>query len=310
MFQIKRKIALFLFLLLSGLSPLFSQQIPVNSSYLFNMFQINPAYTGFKEVLEISSMFRKQWSGIQNSPQVAFASLDMPIPYKRASFGLQITEDRQEVSKALGAQLSYSYKIPLSSSSSLSLGIQSGLFDYSIDYSKVNLIDMNDPMFNQQLSSSKLNFGAGMYLHIPSFYLSLSSSKFIYNKLNDAEIGNVDPVGGNTITQIFQTFIHSGYNFTLGNNMVLKPSVLLRSIQGKTPTYDFNTMLSVTDQVSLGVSYREKSALVGIINLKIIPDVYLGYSYDYNTTQFNTIIKGSHEVMLRYQIRLMTEPSF
>jgi len=281
---------------------LFSQQLPLNSGYIFNMFQINPAYAGFRDALQITSMFRKQWTGIQSSPQTAYFGVDMPIPNKRAGLGFQFVEERQEISKALGAQLSYSYKIPTGENSSLSLGLQAGVFDYRIDYTKVDVIDPNDPMFSQDISQSKLNFGGGFFYSAPRFYIGLASSNFIRNNPISTETGNA-----NSVTQNIQAYLNTGYIFTLSDNLLFKPSVLVRAVQGRAVSMDVNANLSVTDQVSIGVSYRQKSALVGMINLKILPDVHLGYAYDYNTTQFNNIVRGFHEVMLRYQIPLLNK---
>lgn len=221
------KIALGMVLLLTCSNNLFSQPLPLNSGYIFSMFQINPAYAGFKDAIQITSMFHKQWTGIQSSPQTAYFGVNMPIPNKRAGLGLQFVDDRQEVSKALGAQLSYSYKIPTGENSSLSMGLQTGLFDYSTDYTKVDVIDANDPMFNQDISRTKLNFGGGFFYSASRFYMGLSSSNFIRNNPKNTERGNV-----NTITQNIQVYLNTGYIFTLSENLFFKPSMLVRMVQG------------------------------------------------------------------------------
>ena len=53
--------------------------------------------------------------------------------------------------------------------------------------------------------------------------------------------------------------------------------------------------------VGVGVSYRNKTAMVGLIDVKLIPELYLGYAYDHIISKYNIISKGSHEVILRYQ---------
>ena len=214
MYQIKHKITIGLFLFLASINPIFSQQIPLSSGYIFNIFQINPAYTGFRDGLQVTSMFRKQWTGIQNSPQTNYIGLDMPIPNKRAGLGLQFIDAREDISKTFGAQLSYSYKIQVGENSNLSMGLQSGLFDYSIDYSMVDIIDANDPWFSQALNRTKLNFGGGLFYSAPKFYLGLSSSNFIRNNPNSSEMANA-----NAITQNVQAYLHSGYIFTLSGSL-------------------------------------------------------------------------------------------
>jgi len=127
--------------------------------------------------------------------------------------------------------------------------------------------------------------------------MGLSSPNFIRNNLIDAGI-----VNANNITQNIQVNLNSGYAFMLSDNLYFTPSMLVRGVQGKPVSFDVNARLSVADKLSIGVSYREKSVIASMINMKILPDVHIGYAYDYNTTQFNTISKGFHEVMLRYEI--------
>jgi len=293
----KQRIVIGLVLFLTFSNNVFSQQLPISSGYMFNIFQINPAYAGFKDAIQINSMFRKQLTDYKNSPQSAYFGVDLPILNKRVGLGLQFVDERQAIFKTTGAQLSYSYKIPIGENASLSMGLQAGLFDYSIDYTRVEVIDPNDPMFSQEISNKKLNFGTGFFYGTPQFYMGLSSPNFIRNNLIDAGI-----VNANNITQNIQVNLNSGYAFMLSDNLYFTPSMLVRGVQGKPVSFDVNARLSVADKLSIGVSYREKSVIASMINIKILPDVHIGYAYDYNTTQFNTISKGFHEVMLRYEI--------
>jgi hypothetical protein len=52
----------------------------------------------------------------------------------------------------------------------------------------------------------------------------------------------------------------------------------------------------------VGVSYRTQDALIGLIELQIMPQLRLGYSYDYTLSDFGVYNKGTHELMLRVEI--------
>lgn len=284
-------------LLLAGTGQLFSQQLPLFSEYMFNTMEINPAYAGFRDALNITSMFRKQWTGFKTAPQSTFISADMPISEKRVGLGLKLTDDRDEINKTLGAQAVYSFKVPTGDYSTLSFGIQGGAYNFRTDYTKVDVIDINDPSFSQQINSTKLNFGTGIFFNTEKFFVGLSSPNLIRNSFKKSN--NTGAFG--ELKQQMHIYFNTGYVFELGPDLHLKPSVLVRGVVGSPVSYDINSNLWIADLVSLGVSYRNQSAIVGIIDLKLLPEFRLGYAYDHVTSRYNIISKGSHEIILRYE---------
>jgi type IX secretion system PorP/SprF family membrane protein len=293
-----RNIGLVFVLLNIFSSSLFAQQMPNKTGYLFDSFQINPAFAGFNDAISATSMLRKAWTGVRNAPQNAYFGLDLPISGKRAGIGFQFLDERQEVSKTYGAQLTYSYRIQVGSNSTFSMGLQTGLFDYSVNYTLLDVIDPNDPMFSQEVSGNRLNFGTGFFFYSPQFYIGLASPNFIRNKRN--YIISADAT--NLITEGRQVYLHTGLNISLSDDALFKPSVLVRAPQGMDITYDLNASLSFLNTVDFGLSYRERSAVVALVNMKLHQNFHLGYSYDLNTSRFNTLMRSVHEIMLRYKI--------
>jgi type IX secretion system PorP/SprF family membrane protein len=283
--------------LLSFSIPVSAQQLPLYSEYMFNTFEINPAYAGAREAVQITSMFRKQWTGFKSAPQSTFLSVDMPIPEKRIGLGIKIVDDRDEITKTIGAQAAYSYKIPLGDYSTLALGLQAGATSFKSDYTKVDVIDPNDPAFSQVVNSVKVNFGTGIFFNTESFYVGLSLPNLVRQNLRKGDQSNLSD-----IKQNMHIYFNTGYVFFLDDNLVLKPSVLVRGLVGSPVSVDVNANLWIADMLSLGASYRNKSALVGIVNIRMLPDLYMGYAYDHSISRLNIISKGSHEVILRFEI--------
>lgn len=292
-----RKSILGLILCISLGEPLYAQQLPLYSQYMFNTFEINPAYAGAKEAVQISSMFRKQWTGFKSAPQSTFLSVDMPIPDKRIGLGIKIVDDRDEITKTIGAQGAYSYKVPLGDYSTLALGLQAGAMNFSSDFTNVDVIDLNDPSFSQVVNSVKINFGTGIFFNTERFYVGLSVPNLVRHDLrkNDGS-----KLGG--MKQNMHYYFNTGYVFFLSDAFVFKPSVLVRGLQGSPISIDVNANLWIKDMISFGASYRNKSAVVGIVNLRMLPDLYMGYAYDHSISRLNIIAKGSHEVSLRFEI--------
>lgn len=276
---------------------LFAQQLPLYSEYMFNTFEINPAYAGARDAVQITSMFRKQWTGFKTAPQSTFLSVDMPIPGKRVGLGVKIVDDRDEITKTVGAQAAYAYKVPMGDYSTLAFGLQAGVMNFQSDFTKVDVIDPNDPSFSQIINSSKANFGTGVFFNTESFYVGVSVPNLIRYNLRKSDPGNFSD-----IKQNMHIYFNTGYVFRLTNDFVFKPSVLVRGLVGSPVSVDVNANLWIADMVAFGTSYRNNSALVGIINLRVLPELYLGYAYDHSISRLNIIAKGSHEVILKYEI--------
>jgi hypothetical protein len=75
-----------------------------------------------------------QWTGFKTAPQSTFLSVDMPISNKRVGVGLKLVDYRDEITKTLGAQAVYSFKIPTGPYSILALGLQGGTYHFNTDY--------------------------------------------------------------------------------------------------------------------------------------------------------------------------------
>lgn len=283
--------------LLSNVS-LHAQQLPLYSEYMFNTLEINPAYAGFRESVQVTTMFRKQWTGFKSAPQSAFVSVDFPVPSKRIGLGLKLVDDRDEITKTFGAQTTYSFKIPTGEGSNVSLGLQAGLLNFKTDYTQVDVIDPDDPSFSENINTLKFNFGTGIFFHTETFYVGLSSPNLIRN--NFRQDGNLGNMGD--IKQNMHLYFNSGYVFYVNDNLLFKPSVLLRGVVGSPLSVDINANVWLADMIGLGVSYRNKSAFVGIIDLRVMPELHIGYAYDHSISRLSLISKGSHEVILRYEI--------
>jgi len=281
----------------SSFENLYAQQLPLFSEYMFNTLEINPAYAGFRDALNVTTMFRKQWTGFKTAPQSTFLSADMPIANKRVGVGIKLIDDRDEITKTLGAQAVYSFKIPTGDYSTLALGLQGGVFNFKTDYTKVDVIDLNDPSFSQNLNNTKINFGTGIFFNTEKFYVGLSSPNLIRNNFNKAN----NTGAFSELRQDMHVYFNAGYVFEISQDLLIKPSFLVRGVVGSPLSYDISTNFWVADMISLGFSYRNQTAIVGLVDLKLTPQLRLGYAYDHVTSKYNIISKGSHEVILRYE---------
>jgi hypothetical protein len=63
---------------------------------------------------------------------------------------------------------------------------------------------------------------------------------------------------------------------------------------------DYNAQLSLKDRIWLGIGYRNKNMLVGMLQCQLNYQVRLAYSYDLEFGSVGKYTNGSHEIVLNY----------
>jgi type IX secretion system PorP/SprF family membrane protein len=130
-------------------------QDPVFSQAFLSPIYLNPAATGAGEHdLRFSAMYRRQWWSVPSSFNYAALSVDKYIPSLHGGFGLLATHSSEGYLKGTGIYGSYSYTIcsgtlPAAENGGMpkwfvSLGLQFGMMQRRIDYSKLVFRDQLD----------------------------------------------------------------------------------------------------------------------------------------------------------------------
>jgi len=291
---IRSKIRLILFLcLLFVVNTLKAQQEPMFSQYMFNLIHINPAYAGNRASDNITALYRKQWVGIEGAPTTASLSWDKRADQSNVGYGLQIYNDHLGIESTSGIQAFYSYRIPFQNSF-LSFGLSAGVLNYRTTYSGLLTTLGSDPVFTDDINGLLPTAGFGVLYATANWYMSLSAPALLDTKINANN--EQTTVGANN-----HYFLTGGYIFNVSKTLVLKPSVLIKAVKGAPIEYDFNLNAWIQDIVGLGVSYRTGDALVGMFEIQILPELRLGYAYDYTISNLRPFSKGTHELMLRYE---------
>ncbi|WP_423149543.1 PorP/SprF family type IX secretion system membrane protein [Rubrolithibacter danxiaensis] len=277
----------------------FAQQDPMYSQYMFNTLAVNPAYAGSRNVLSATALYRSQWVGMEGAPQTQTLSFDTSLPDKNVGLGVQVFNDKIGITKTTGAFASYAYRIRMETST-LAFGLQAGISNYRADYTSVPLNESTpDVAFSQNVNAFLPNFGAGVYFNSDKFYVGLSAPHILNNRLNNGS--ETIQTNGLVARQYLHLFLMTGYVFDMGENVKLKPSVLVKGVQGAPVQVDANANLWINDVISVGASYRHKSDMSAMFEMQVTPQIRLGYSYDRSITRLVNYNSGSHEIMLRYE---------
>jgi type IX secretion system PorP/SprF family membrane protein len=272
---------------------------------MFNMLAINPAYAGSRNVISASTIYRKQWLGIEGSPRTIYGSVDMPLRKQKIGVGLTLINDRIGIVNQMSINAQGAYRVQLTSTGTLAFGLQLGMnqfhADYaSLDFSRTNSSNLPDQAFSSSIRQVAPNIGAGLYYTTDRWYLGLSGPKLIRNNFSGAYSSQLDVSSFKNRPSRHYFFI-AGYVIKLNEQFRLKPSILTKAIPGAPVQTDINMNLWYIDKISLGLSYRTGDALVSMLEIQATPQLRFGYSYDFPITSLAKVHSGSHEVMIRYE---------
>lgn len=254
------------------------------SQYMFNGLLINPAYAGSQDALNITALYRKQWTGFDNAPNTLSFTAHTPLKNKKVNLGLIVTSDRFGITEQLKASLIYAYRIKLGKGG-LSFGLLGGVDSYRISWNKVKTTESSDPSF---LAGTEKRIypeaGFGIYYASKKLYAGLSAPT-IYSQSFHLQR-----------TVMF----NAGGLINVSENVKIKPAVLVKYLLNSPVDANVSSTFYWKDVVGLGVGYTYNTSLIALIDLKINEQFRAGYSYDYATTTLNNYSSGSHEIMLRY----------
>jgi type IX secretion system PorP/SprF family membrane protein len=288
---------------LSGQAPdsaVISLGYPVYSQYLQNGFLINPAYAGTRGSLSAFISYRRQWMGIQGSPQLQSFSLHTPLKNDKIGLGLMAQFMSYGYTKSSSIFASYAYHIKLKSGK-VSFGLKGGFDRSNTSFTDIRLTKPGDPVFTSTDKPYLLpNVSAGVYYYSERLFAGLAIPSFLgYTRASSGS------------AQAFHSFenydimITGGGLITLSSLLKFKPSFLLDYSlnEGKQLTQlDINGNLIITDLIWVGGSWRttEKVA-VGMFQIQINPQLMAGFSYDFPASRMKTYSNGSSEFILRYE---------
>ena len=273
-----------------------SQQDSQYTQYIYNTMSVNSAYTGQRDVLSYSGLYRTQWVGIDGAPKTLTFGIHSPLKNENLGMGISIVSDQLGPIREDYINLNFSYTIRLNRSTELSFGLKGGLHNLSSDFSRGNSFQNTDVAFKENISLFSPTIGAGLYLHSTRGYLGLSAPNFLitehYNNYKES-----------LASERLHLFLIGGYVFNIDNDIKLKPAFLIKAVSGAPLIADLSINAMFNNRFVFGLAYRWDDSLSGLTGLQVNKTLFIGYAYDYNTSIGNKYTGGTHEVMLRFELQ-------
>ena len=270
------------------------QQDPQYTQYMYNMNIVNPAYAGSKENLSFGLLYRNQWANIDGAPQTGTFFVHSPVG-NNIGLGLSVISDRIGPVQENNVYADFSYTLQLGGEHRLAFGVKAGATFHDIGLNSIDLIDEDDPFFQNNINETTPNFGAGFFYYTNKYYLSLSVPNLLSSVHLDA---NGFKVGSETQ----HYFLTGGYVFDVSPNTEIKPSFMVKSAFNAPTSFDVNVNARFFKKLEIGASYRLDDSFSGLINMALSPSLRVGYAYDAISSDIKAYAPASHEIMLLFDL--------
>ena len=272
----------------------FAQQDAQYTQYMYNTININPAYAGSRGVMSVFGLHRTQWVGLDGAPTTNTFSLNTPISNSNLGVGFSLVNDRIGPTSDNTISADISYTIPMNEVYKLSFGVKASGNIFNLNVNELNSVDIDPNLqnFNNEFSP---NFGAGVYLHSDKLYLGLSVPNFLQDsKYNDNEVA--------VFQERMNFYFIGGYVFDVSPSIKFKPAFLTKMVTGSPLQVDASANFLFFDKFMLGGAYRWDAAVSALAGFQVTDGLFIGYSYDMETTNLRRYNSGSHEVFLRFEL--------
>lgn len=291
--------SILLFCLFFGIKIVQGQQDPMYTQYMFNMQPVNPGYVGSWQSIGFTALAREQWVGIPGAPSTQSFTFQSPIINENVGIGLNVVSDKIGGENRISLYADYSYRIRLTSRTSLRFGLKGGFTNYDHNLEGYNTFEkIQDPVFTQVVEQNFMpNVGVGVYLSSERYYLGLSAPKLINNKFQTNQ-----NTAFSIASELTHLFLIAGYVLPVSKNVMFKPTILGKAVQGAPFEADLTASFLFSEKIWLGAMYRTGASYGFIAQLLLNKKFRIGYAIDFLTTDLATYSKNSHEIMLSYEL--------
>lgn len=292
-----------IFMILLGSFSSTAQQDPQYTQYMYNTQVVNPAYAGSRDALSFGLLYRTQWVGFEGAPKTGTFTVNTPIgSLDNMGLGLSIVRDELGPAIESNVNIDYSYTINTSSDAELSFGLKAGLDLLDVDFTKLNIFDPGDPRFQNNVDNKlQPQIGAGVYFNTDKYYVGLSVPNFLNTKHFDE--GSLQNVTKETIAaERLHYFLIAGYVFDVSDNLKFKPATLVKAVSGSPLQWDVSANFLINEKFTVGAAYRWSAAMSALVGFQASDQIFIGFGYDYQTTDIEDYSDGSYEVMLRFDV--------
>ncbi|MES2760956.1 MAG: PorP/SprF family type IX secretion system membrane protein [Bacteroidota bacterium] len=253
-----------------------------------NMFNVNPAYTGKDEGLNIVLSAQTQNKGVNYANKNYMFGMHSRISKKQA-LGTRIISDTRGAFQILKADLSYAYIAKINDDMKFTLGLSAGLLKNSLLINRIDnyqMLDQSDPTLTKSYyNTNQFAAGAGFLYNYKGLDLSFSMPHII------------------TTNEPFNSYINAAAFYTIKANDEFKiiPWLCYQRIPVTKDVTSFFVKGMYKDMIWIQGGYQTNKTFCAMFGVNI-ENLSIGYGYKSSNSQFKTVTTGFHEITFGYKI--------
>lgn len=253
-----------------------------------NMFNVNPAYTGKDDGINMILDAQTQNNGVNYAHKNFMAGVHSKVT-KRQALGGKIISDSRGAFQLLKADLSYAYTAKINEVSSINLGLSAGAFVNTLLTSRIENfeeLDNTDPtLTNSNLNTTQISSGFGVLYR----YKNLDVSASMPHVINTNQAPN--------------SYINMAvfYTFNVKSNFKITPWLCYQNIPVTKSVGSLYVKSCFKDMVWLQLGYQTNKSVQAVFGATI-ENLSFGYGLRFNNSKFRTVSLGTHEIMIGYKI--------
>lgn len=272
-----------------------AQQNPLSTLFMTNPFALNPALAGTNNYFQVISSNRFQWVGFTDAPITNSLSIYGPLVKQPMGWGGTINYDVAGPVSMGTIHGSYAYHYNINENMKISAGLNLGIMQYKIDYTKIDMPTEGDPTMNAKENYYLPDANVGFYFWSSTYNVGLVFTHVMNNKI---KIGD-DPSGESRLKTHF--YLTGGYKYYINREWAVEPSMVLKKVWPAPFQLDFNARVWYRSMMWGGLSYRSQEAISILLGYTWERKIYIGYAYDLVLNPLGAHNFGSHEIMLGYR---------
>jgi len=270
--------------------------VPSVSNYHLTWTTINPAFSGYRDAISISSLYRSALYGALGSSDMQL-NVHTPVGNSKVALGGVVAYNRTpNVQNLYSIMSTYAYRIYLGSGR-LAFGLSAGMYGVNSDLSGIDLRDPGDPSFPEDIYQRWFpNFGTGVLYYTEKFFVGFSVPELFSIPTENQSIGAAK-------MENYRFILTGAYQFNFSRDFRLKPALWIDYNQAFTSVKASLNVGLMDSRIYLGGAYDYPNFAIALLNIQVNPQWLIGYAYTINTGPVRKALGGSHEVVLRWELR-------
>ncbi|MFW5753829.1 MAG: PorP/SprF family type IX secretion system membrane protein [Marinilabiliaceae bacterium] len=251
------------------------QQDHLMTHYMNNPLILNPAYAGNRNSIAIDVYSRQQWSGFDGAPSSYYGGIHAPVNNSMASIGGTLYSDHAGPVMNNRLSFDYAYMVRTSRRSFLSLGLRAGMSHLNIGLDKLDLIDSEDPAFQQGIHNEfRPSTGFGLVFLRPAWFFGASFPHLPFTEVPWASDMAED------YSHPGQYILSGGFYFHPTNELTVKMTGMHRIRETGPPVTDVGIQARYIERFRASANFRPARAASLVLGMQIHPTMGVSYAVE------------------------------